>query len=46
MKERLGEGIRRVVAQHSVGPESLKEENWERTLGSEGKKPFVDMALI
>lgn len=46
VKERVGEGISRVGAQRSVGPKSLKEEDWERTLGSEGEKPSVDMALI
>lgn len=45
MKERMGEGIRRVRAQPSVGLESLKED-WEKTLHSEGEKPSVDMALI
>lgn len=42
----IGGWIRRVRPQCSVGPESLKEENWERTLGFEREKPSVDMALI
>lgn len=46
VKEWLGEGIRRVGAQRSVGPESLKEEDRESTLGSEGEKPSMDMVLI
>lgn len=37
---RVGEGIQEVGAQHS------EERRLERTLGSEGEKPSMDMALI
>lgn len=43
MKQRVGEGVRRVGAQCSVGSESLKEEDWERTLCSEGEKLSGDI---